>query len=94
MKVPVPVPVPLNRQTACDDRFRAGPLREGGQPPGFGGVGPGPSGSGGALLHFTNLPDTCIFRQQFHLVNRDLVQLHQPFLLGKIFADKEGIKVF
>lgn len=34
--VPVPVPVPDNCQTACDDRLRAGPLREPGQPPGFG----------------------------------------------------------
>jgi len=43
--LPGPVPcVPLNSQTACDDRFRAGPLREIGHPPGFmrGRVGPAP----------------------------------------------------
>lgn len=61
-------------------------------PPGFSGDGWGlPSGSGITPLHSTNLPDTCIFRQQFHLVNRDLVQLHQPFLLGNILIDKKGI---
>ena len=44
--VPVPVPFPGNCQTACDDRLKAGPLRGRGQPPGFGRVGPGPSGTG------------------------------------------------
>lgn len=41
---PVPVPVPLNRQTAWDDRLRAGPLRESRSAPGFrwDGWGPGP----------------------------------------------------
>ena len=42
MPGPVPVYVPLNCQTACDDRLKAGPLREIGQPPGFGGDGWGP----------------------------------------------------
>ncbi|PKL68022.1 MAG: hypothetical protein CVV30_11805 [Methanomicrobiales archaeon HGW-Methanomicrobiales-1] len=38
--LPGPVPcVPHNCQTACDHRFRVGPLREGGQPPGFSGMG-------------------------------------------------------
>ena len=27
-------------------------------------------------------------------MNRDLVQLHQPFLLGNILIDKKGIEVF
>jgi len=42
MPGPVPVPVPLNRQTACDDRLKAGPSRESRPAPGF------PEGMGGA----------------------------------------------
>lgn len=54
---PVPVHVPDNCQTACDDRLKAGPLRETGQPPGFSGDGWGrPSlmgGTWGTLTQFS-----------------------------------------
>ena len=35
LHIPVPVPVPGNCQTACDDRLKAGPLRESRPAPGF-----------------------------------------------------------